>query len=797
MIKEVTTKCYHCGESCGQSINFDNFYFCCDGCKSVYQILKDNDLCSYYSYSDYPGELKNKSLSKNYKVLDDKDVIESFIRYKESFYSVTTFTIPNVHCISCIWLLENLSKIDNDIIKSRLDLNTKILTIHFKNDRINIRSISELLDKIGYPPLLNLDQIEGKVKTSYNKTLLIKLGIAGFCSANIMMFSFPEYLAKWGVIEHDLKLVFTYMSLILSLPVLFYCASDYFRNSFQGIKNRVFIFDLPIAISFIFTFTRSLYEIISGTGSGYLDSLTALIFLLLIGKYVQQRTFHSLSFERDYRSYFPLSVTLITEDEIEEKSIPVNKIKIGDKLNIRNMELIPADSILINDFVNIDYSFVTGESIPVTKSKGDMIFAGGRVLSSAVKMVVTKPTSQSYLTQLWNETSPKNYDYISLTQTADNIAKYFTFALIIVAVVAGIINYNYGITRMMNAVTSVLVIACPCALGIAIPFTFGNIVTFLGRKKIYLKNTNVVENIALTTDIVFDKTGTITSSRDITLSYLGEELSYDQKAKICKLVSNSLHPVSRGIKKYLNINSNYNADNFEEVPGIGISGIVDGDYIQIGSIDHTLSMFHEDGIAKNSVSFVSINNKQYGRFEVIQKYREGIFDVIKKLDFKYRLHLVSGDNDSELNFLSNIFNVKRIRFNQSPHDKLEYIKNLEIVGNKVMMIGDGLNDSGALMSANTGVSITEDESSFTPSSEVICHSDSLSLLPKVIDFCNKGRNIVLVSFGTALLYNIIGLSFAINGNLSPLIAAILMPISSTTIIIISLIGTKYYSRKLN
>ena len=208
-------------------------------------------------------------------------------------------------------------------------------------------------------------------------------------------------------------------------------------------------------------------------------------------------------------------------------------------------------------------------------------------------------------------------------------------------------------------------------------------------------------------------------------------------------------------------------------------------------------MFHEDGIAKNSVSFVSINNKQYGRFEVIQKYREGIFDVIKKLDFKYRLHLVSGDNDSELNFLSNIFNVKRIRFNQSPHDKLEYIKNLEIVGNKVMMIGDGLNDSGALMSANTGVSITEDESSFTPSSEVICHSDSLSLLPKVIDFCNKGRNIVLVSFGTALLYNIIGLSFAINGNLSPLIAAILMPISSTTIIIISLIGTKYYSRKLN
>lgn len=128
-----------------------------------------------------------------------------------------------------------------------------------------------------------------------------------------------------------------------------------------------------------------MYEIISGIGSGYLDSLTALIFLLLIGKYVQQRTFHSLSFERDYRSYFPLSVTLITEDEIEEKSIPVNKIKIGDKLNIRNMELIPADSILINDFVNIDYSFVTGESIPVTKSKGDMIFAGGRVLSSAVK----------------------------------------------------------------------------------------------------------------------------------------------------------------------------------------------------------------------------------------------------------------------------------------------------------------------------------------------------------------------------------------------------------------------------
>lgn len=801
MQASVNNKCYHCGGDCGSETHYDNHVFCCNGCKSVYEILHKNNLCQYYEYSEHPGGVRNKLSTTNYSFLDNEEIANSFVKFKDLEKTIINFNIQNVHCISCIWLLENINYLDKYVINSTLDFNTKVLTVAFDNKFTSIRNIAETLDKIGYPPLVNLEQISGKKNQQENNSLLIKIGVAGFCAGNIMMLSIPEYFVTSWKIEPTIKSLFVYLSLFLSIPVIFYCASSYFKNSFKSIKNNFFSFDIPLALGFIFIYARSLYEIFMGIGSGYLDSMSGLIFLLLIGKYMQQKTYTLMSFERDYRSYFPL-VAMVCNGE-QETAVPVSNLKIGDNIKIRYGELIPADSILIDESVNIDYSFVTGESYTVSKSKGELLYAGGRVVSNSVNLVVSKATSQSYLTQLWNN-SGKEESLSSLTSSADKFAKYFTIVLIGIALVAGLAAYSGGAGKVVTVITSVLVIACPCALGIAIPFTFGNVLTLLGRKNIYLKNATIVEKVSETTDIVFDKTGTLTDNTKMRIEYNGENLTEMQKIEICKLVENSLHPISISIKEYLkaSVNSNtltrefrnsdmLNVQAFEEIIGVGLSGTVNNNFVQLIS-KVSSNKDKEDG----SQTVLFINKKQIGIFKAKHIYRDSIFRTIEEINNSFKTHLLSGDNDRDKSMLMKYFDEGRLHFRVSPFKKEEYVKNVSLTNAKVMMIGDGLNDSGALLCANVGVSVTNNESVFTPSSDVICQADSLNFIPRVIELCKKGVLVVRISFVLSILYNIIGLSFAIRGELSPVVAAILMPISSVTVIGISLLGTSYYGRKI-
>ena len=385
--------CYHCGADCDKNpIVFDEKIFCCNGCKTVFEILNSNELNCYYDLEASPGTIPNEIQGK-YNYLDTKEIIEKLLEFNDGETSVVEFYIPSVHCSSCIWVLENLNKLNSAVITSIVNFPLKTIRITFKNSKATLKELVELLTSIAYEPYISLEDADSK-KNKLDKTIIYQVTIAAFAFGNIMLLSFPEYFEVDEFWLEKYKPLFRWLMFVMVIPVVFYSAKDYFISAVKGLKNRILNIDVPIALGISVLFIRSTVEILLDIGSGFFDSLAGLIFFLLLGKFFQRKTYDFLSFERDYKSYFPIAVTKIINDV--ESNVAVKDIEKGDRLLIRNAELIPVDGILISGNAEIDYSFVTGESVPVVKQSGDKLFAGGKQTAGAIEMEVISTISQSY-----------------------------------------------------------------------------------------------------------------------------------------------------------------------------------------------------------------------------------------------------------------------------------------------------------------------------------------------------------------------------------------------------------------
>lgn len=792
----INISCYHCGDNCpDNSIAIEDKFFCCNGCKTVYELLNEKNLCNYYSIQSTPGVTAKTISLKKYEFLDDTKTISSLIDFKDETHSSVTLSVPQMHCSSCIWLLENLNRLNHGIHNSRVDFLKKNISILFDHNKISLKEVVHLLATVGYEPAMNMNISEKKEDYNSRKKIYLKLGVAAFCFGNIMLLSFPEYLSI-DVTETFYKKLFAYLNLLLSLPVFFYSSSDYFVSALKGLSKKIVNIDVPLSLGILVLFLRSVYEILTSTGAGYLDSFTGLIFFLLLGKLFQQKTYDTLNFERDYKSYFPLSVNVIKNSE--EKSIPVSSLATGDRIIIRKDEIIPADSILISGDAEIDYSFVTGEASAMHKISGDMIYAGGKQIAGAIELETIKEVSQSYLTKLWNNDVFSKKKESTFTSFANNVSKYFTAAILVIAAAGFIYWYQYDLNTAFHVFTAVLIVACPCALALSTPFTLGNVMRILGRNKFYLKNTASIEEMDKTDVIVFDKTGTLTQTGNASIEYSGESLSDFDKKLIKSLVRNSTHPLSRKIYESVDIEGSFDVTDFKEIPGKGIEASILGINVKLGSSEILSSKMDREEISKHPGTriFITIGDKTPGYFSVGNLYRQDVDSLISKLKRKYDVYLLSGDNESEKENLLKLFrDDKKILFQQSPHDKLNFIHSLQQKNKKVLMAGDGLNDAGALSQSDIGIAVTEDISHFSPACDAILDASALNKLSAFLGYMRSGVQIIILNFVISLLYNFVGLSIALQGNLSPLIAAILMPVSSISVVVVATVFTNMIAKR--
>lgn len=787
-----TANCFHCGNEIikKDEVVFDEKKFCCTGCKTVYEIFSQNDLTCYYDFQASPGATP-LDIQGKYDFLDNDDIVAKLLEFQGDSTYIVSLYIPHIHCSSCIWILENLQKLQEGISASQVNFPEKKVRVTYNPEKTSLKKIVELLSSIGYEPYISLENYdEGKKKV--DRSLIYKIGVAFFCFGNIMLLSFPEYFEVEEFWINQYRGFFRWLIFGLSLPAFIYSASGYYVSAWKSIKSGLLNIDIPIALGIVVMFVRSTIDIVFGYGQGFFDSMCGLIFFMLLGKLFQTKTYDFLSFERDYKSYFPIAITKVLPNGKEE-AVQVYAIEKGDRLLIRNQELIPVDGILISEKASIDYSFVTGEAVPIEKKSGDKVFAGGKQLGKVIEMEVLFSVSQSYLTQLWsNDVFQKRVEQKHKTIT-DKISRYFTPALLGLAVVSFIYWLFFDTTTAFNVFTAILIVACPCALALTAPFTLGNVLRILGNRKFYLKNALVIEQLAKVDTIVFDKTGTITTNKKTAITYEGTPLN-DAELKLLKnVLRGSNHPLSRRLYEFIPHFDKMEVTHFEEVIGKGIFASIQNDTIKLGSSQYLQHM--SENTHKKTKVHVEINGVYKGSYVFNNQYRNGLEQLFERLAKKYTIVVLSGDNDGERKILEKMLpSNTTLVFNQKPEEKLAYIENLQSQGKNVMMVGDGLNDSGALAQSNVGISISENVNVFSPACDGILDATQFDKIAFFMNYSKNAMKTIHMSFTISLLYNLVGLSFAITGNLSPIVAAIIMPLSTITIVSFVTIVTNLYSR---
>lgn len=790
MDKTVVNKplCFHCGDTCSSEvlISFDEKNFCCTGCKMVYQILNKSELCDYYSFNEVSGvKVDSNRDSDKFAFLDNPAIAARFITFANQQQTALKFYLPQIHCSSCLWLLENLHKLNPAIYFSSVNFPAKEVTVHFDQFRLSVRELAELLASVGYEPHITLDSTNDSVKehSMLSRKALIKIGIAGFCFANIMMLSFPEYLGLETLARDGLDpRMFRILNLLLSLPVLFYSGTEFFVNSWYGFKQKMLNIDAPISLALVVAFLRSIYEIGTGTGAGYLDSMTGIIFFMLLGRAFQTKTFADLKFNRDYKAYFPIAVCKLNENK-EESYLPVTEVSIDDSIRIRNNEVIPVDGILIQGKAEIDYSFVTGENETTTVKIGEIVYAGGKQTNGVIDLLVVKPFSQSNFTRLWNNEAFKKEEKNGYTFTGI-ISNYFAAGVLLIAFGAFIYWMKVNPANAWDAMTAVLIVACPCALLLTTTFTQGFLLNIFSRYGLYLKNGSIMQTIPFINHIVFDKTGTLTYPNISTVKYEGTPLSTGDEFVFASMFAQSLHPLSKSITHSLRVKGKA-LENIKEVAGGGIEAWENDTHYKLGSADFV----GKQGVVKTgSEVWVSVNDKVLGKYEVANLLREHVDDMINRIPCD--VSVLSGDNNRSEHYLAEQFHRNvQYRFNQSPENKLEYIASLRDKNATVMMVGDGLNDAGALSKSNIGLAVVDNTVQFSPASDAIMLAEKLPLLLQYIRAAKQSKRLITLTFIISLVYNFFGIYFSVTAQMSPLVAAILMPLSTLSIVLTTLTGS--------
>lgn len=775
----TTVNCYHCGDPCAEEHRVhDGHDFCCNGCEVVYDLLRESGLGDYYTLGERPGVKQRTTLDEpRSELFDVEEVRQRTVEFSEGGITRVRLHVPQMHCSSCIWLLENLDRLEPAVMRSRVSFADKELSITFREEKLALGGLVKLLRRIGYGPQLTASK---ERTVGIPRMLYIRLGVAAFVFGNTMLFSFPEYLGADG--EAGLKSGFQWLTVLFSFPVVLFLSTDFFRSAWAGLRSRTVNIDQPIALGIVALWTRSLWDVLMGIGPGYFDSLAGLLFFLLIGRWYQAYTYRALRFDRALEDFLPLVV--LRKAGTTEEPTKVADLVPGDTIIVRDQEIVPVDCLLRNGTAHIDNSFITGEPLPVRKSVGDTIRAGGRQRGAAIEVDVTRTFADSRLKRLWAEQSsgqPKP----AMPRLIDGVARRFTVAVLLISLGAGLYWWGADSAQVWPIVTAVLIVACPCALALSMPFAYGHTIRFLGKRGLFLRDAEVVERMAHVDTVVFDKTGTLTAREAHDVQWNGAQPKPITSAFILALARNSTHPLSAVVaedlrKKMSAAEGERHLENVEEIPGQGIAGEVDGVPVRIGSAAFCAGQEQPRGDGEAHVH-VAIGGAHLGHFGIRKRARNGIAAAVAELKVTQSVGLFTGDAQVDP-VLRQAFNGSLVRTRCSPVDKAQGVRELQAKHRRVLMVGDGLNDAGALAQSDVGITVTESSAALTPASDAIMDADAVARLPYFLKLARRARRIVIASLFISLCYNVVGVSFAVSGHLTPLVAAVLMPLSSVTVV---------------
>lgn len=688
------------------------------------------------------------------------------------------FYAEGLHCSSCVHLLEKLPTFYTEIEDAQVNFGQSTVSVRLK-DTGSLAQVAHVISELGYKPSLlgAADNLVERHKAE-NRSFLIRIAVAAFCAGNIMLFVIPVYSGLAGTYAT----VFNWLSFLLFLPILFYSAVPFYKGAWNSLKYKVVNVDLPISIAMLSGFIASTFNLLRGNENIYFDSTASFMFFILSARFLLKRVQQNYLSPSRLKSFFQAEkYTRLTGDK--QEVLPWNAVKVGDRLLLQAQQNLPADCILESESAVIDMSLYNGESLPKTFSQGMELFAGTKSLDSNIEVTVSKSFENSKLGELFHqldEGALKKSEFIALT---DKLAQRLIVTVFAIAIIFFLVYMNIDVNEAFNRSLALIVLACPCALAFGSPLTFGLALKKANSMGILLKNSTSLEKILKIEKVFFDKTGTLTEGA-LTLSHSEPSvLSSELKMKVLSLESTSYHPIAFALRKAWKVDESLPyVINKNEILGSGVSGIIQGKKYEIRKMAESL---HDEEIGIEVLEDGHSVCRLYFS-DVLRAEAAQAIVGLKKMGIEP--FLLSGDKKSRVFATAAACGIKKENtFGELfPEDKKAILTQYQ----NTCMIGDGANDSLSLQAADVGIAVKGSVDLSLNSADIYFTRGGLQPLFDLFKIAEKSRNVLVRNLTISLLYNAIGGLLSLMGLIDPLMAAILMPISSAIIIVSALWGFK-------
>lgn len=783
MNQELT--CDHC-----QSVVYNDFpqkydgvlkHFCCLGCKSVYNVLYDSGLTQYYKYQSDKIRQKVVVIDDKYEYLDDISFWKNYVLSTNDHFKFTFF-IEGIHCSACLWLLEKLPEFIPNLIKSRVNMSDSTLELEFSRD-CKLSDIAKKIASFGYVahPVTEDKDSKTLFKIEERKTL-IRIGIAFACMGNIMLYSLSNYAGAEGTY----KLLFNLYILLCFLPVIFYCAIPFYKSSLSSLKLKRFSIDLPISVALILGTIVGVYAFIYESDTIYFDTLSTLVFLLLLIRYLLKRIqVLSMGFH-DFKSLMVGRKAIKVLENGTHKEVLSNFLNVGEQVYIGANEVIPIDGKIVKldaEFAKINNSLITGESQAQKVTLGQDVFCGAKNLNQPFFIEVKCKLEDSRIGKILENIQLGQSQNTIISRLAEKLAQRFVMLISILSVSFFVYFYYYfGFQIALMRTITLLVITCPCALALTTPLALYMGISLLARKGIFVKNENVIESLASSKKIFLDKTGTLTNGDFQVCEFLNLKNEDIYVSILYALELHSDHPIASAIKNYIKLNLNpidITLEQVEEIIGLGVKARFNNKKYFVGKS----KSFHKE---TTNVALYEEDEKVL-EIKLSDQLRVGVYEVIKQLKKNdITPYIVSGDNKSVVKNVANNLQISsdNIYFEQSPETKLQLIEQSP----KTIMVGDGVNDAMALQKAYVGIAVGGSADISMKAASVHMKVKGVDSVYKLILVSKKIIQNIKLNLFISLAYNIVGVYLTFIGVISPLIAAVLMPLSSITVLISTIIN---------
>ena len=770
--------CYHCGLDVPHDLNVyvhingEDQAMCCHGCQAVAEAIINSGLQDFYKHrtSNAPT---GQDLIPDVLVYDNPKIQKRFVRYEGEHVREAALILEGITCAACVWLNErHLVSLDG-VIDVQVNYSTHRAQVRWDNSRIQLSEILQAISAIGYIAHPYDPAQQQQILERERKQQLFRIGIAGVLAAQIMMFSIGLY---FNDIEAEFKSLFSWINLVLTIPLIAYAAQPFYKNAWRDISHKQVGMDVPIVLAISLAFIGSVYAVLSGDGEVYFDSIAMFVFFLLTARYFEfiarQR---SASAAESLVHLVPTMATRLREKQ--EESVLVADLEIGDIVLIRPGENVPADGIIVEGKSSIDESLLTGESFPLVKTIGQEIIAGSVNIDNPLKIQVHKVGTETVLSHILRLLERAQTEKPAITKLADQVASWFVLGVLILAL--SVAMYWWDSEQWLAITLSVLVVTCPCALSLATPTAITAATSSLTKIGLLTTRAYALETLARATHFVFDKTGTLTEGRLRLLSGDTEYLKY-----AAALEQNSEHPIAKAIIAAAPELSLY-ANNVCNYPGAGIQGDIDSRTYFLG----TAAFINEKtGISYNKAStntlvLLADENTIYTAFTFEDTIRAGAKELVESLKQQGKsVSILSGDNEQAVKKIADAVGVEDIKAALTPEQKLQQVKSLQDKGAIVAMIGDGVNDAPVLAQAQVSIAMGGGTQIARASADMILLTEQLPNLITAIYTARKTLNIIRQNVTWAIGYNVIALPAAAAGLVAPWMAAIGMSLSSLLVV---------------